>query len=427
MYVLEYLRDPKCEKNPKDSLTSQYRLLCSGTIYRDVIGDPFKSEVARILLDEPLMLFVASRPFDDYPLEMVLELTVPQVEEVEQVRSVQTIHTFHPDDEVAKDIAALLSLICRRLITVAGKASEQHSDYLHPLFGPRPFPMPLATSMSRICWRPHPFSILTSLEGQKIRDYNPRPKALNPGRLTALLTGLPPLEYAKSIVASCRLYALALELIHERPDISYQLLISSVETMANAALASFQPSDDVKVDHKNAVYKLAVSIGLEEKVARQLTIEACKGEYWATKKFKKFLMDNVADSVWTEQDELFHQMSNDILPKREDFEQILGKIYKARSKATHVGQPFPITASYTGGPTINVRAANKFYSDDGAFPPVVWFERIVQSALLRIWDRSISALHPPSPNATPSSGAADKKKEVKNPDGAGPAKNTETV
>src|SRR5260370_33966600 len=62
MYVLEYLCDPRCEKNPEDTLTSEYRLLCSGTIFRDVCGDPDKSEVARILLDEPLKLFAASRP-----------------------------------------------------------------------------------------------------------------------------------------------------------------------------------------------------------------------------------------------------------------------------------------------------------------------------------------------------------------------------
>jgi hypothetical protein len=63
MHVLEYLDDPKCEKKPQDSLFAEYRLLCSGTLYRRLLGDWSKSEVARSLLNDPLLLFVASRPF----------------------------------------------------------------------------------------------------------------------------------------------------------------------------------------------------------------------------------------------------------------------------------------------------------------------------------------------------------------------------
>ena len=58
-----------------------------------------------------------------------------------------------------------------------------------------------------------------------------------------------------------------------------------------------------------------------------------------------------------------------------------GQIYKARSKATHVGEAFPISALYTGGPSIDARAASMLFRTEEAFPPVVWFERIVHSAL----------------------------------------------
>jgi hypothetical protein len=388
MHVLKYLTNPKCEKKPKDSLTSEYRLLCSGSLYRDGGGDPGKSEVARILLDEPFLLLAASRPLEDYPLELALEVTVPH--EVEQVGTNRVSISFHPDEEVARDFAALLCLLCRRLITVSGKLNERHSDYSHPLFGQRPCPMPFVTTMQRVYWRAHPLAVIYSQEGREYRDYNPQPKAVDPRRLTELLIGLPHMEHAESVVASRRLYAVALELIQERPDIAYQLLISSVETMANAALKQFQPDDAAKVEHKKAVYESAMSLGLGKEAAKKLAIEACRGEYWATKKFKKFLMDNVAESVWTEQDELFHQMSKDILPKGQDFEKTLGKIYNARSKATHVGEPFPISASYSGGPSINARAASVLFGTDGAFPPVVWFERIVHSALRGFWERSIA-------------------------------------
>jgi hypothetical protein len=391
MHVLEYLDDPKCEKKPQDSLFAEYRLLCSGTLYRRLLGDWSKSEVARSLLNDPLLLFVASRPYDNYPLELALQLTVPLMEEKEETRMGTSTYTYHPDDEVVRDLAALLSLLCRRLITVAGKASERYADYRHVLFECRPFPLPLATSMRRVYWRPQPYTVITSFEGQELRDYNPRPKPVDARQLTDLLLALPKLQHAQSLVASCRLYALALELIHERPDISYQLLISSVETIANGTLWSFQPSDDVKVEHQKALYELALSLELDVDTAKKLAVEACKREWWATRKFKQFLIDNVAESVWTEQDELFYRMQQEGLPKREEFERTLGKIYNARSKATHEGQPFPVTASYTGGPSISMRAASMLFGSESPFPPVVWFERIVNSALCSFWERAVPA------------------------------------
>ena len=58
--------------------------------------------------------------------------------------------------------------------------------------------------------------------------------------------------------------------------------------------------------------KRVASMGID------VAIEACRREWWATKKFKKFLEDNVAESVWTEQDELFHRMRSKGLPTRQE-------------------------------------------------------------------------------------------------------------
>lgn len=389
MHVLEYLRDPKCEKKPNNSLYAEYRLLCSGTLHHQCLGDWSKSEGARSLLYKPLLLFVTSRPFDDYPLELALQLIVPQVEETEQIQS-GSIHVhYHPDEEVVRDLAALLSVLCRRLITVAGKANERHENYNHFLFDQQPVPLPMSTSMRRVFWRPHPFTFITSSEGREVQNYNPRPKAVDGKRLTELLLGLPTIQHAQTLVAASRLYVLALELIHDQPDISYQLLISSIETMANGTLGSFQPSDEAKLEHQRPVYDMALSLDLGEETAKKIAIEACKREWWATRKFKQFLMDYVDDSIWTEQDELFHQIRLENLPKRENFEQTLSKIYNVRSKATHEGQPFPSTASYTGGPTIPIRAANALFGTVSPFPPVIWFERVVNSALYGYLDRAV--------------------------------------
>ncbi|HEY2828460.1 MAG TPA: hypothetical protein VGJ04_12735 [Pirellulales bacterium] len=393
MYVIDYLAEPTCNSRSVQLLTTEYRLLCSGILYRDVVGDPYKSELSRILLNEPLVLFALNRPLDQYPLELAIVLTTPLVEEKLLAGDFESTFSFHPSDEVVGDLAALLSLLCRRLITVSGKVSEKPANYRHPLFGHESIPMAVSNSFRRIYWRPHPLMVLYSLDGTKYEDYNPQPKAIDPIWLTKMLLQLPQLENASSIVSASRLYASALEMIHSRPDITYQLLISSIETIANSVLSDFQPDDAAKLKHKMPVYRLAIDSGVSEETAKKLAIEACKGDYWATRKFKKFILDNVGDSIWNVPDELFHKTKNDVFPKQEDFEDVLGEIYQVRSKATHRGERFPHSSAYTGGPNIDVRAANQLFNPKTAFPPVIWFERVVNESLRRFWDNCVMQLN----------------------------------
>ena len=111
--------------------------------------------------------------------------------------------------------------------------------------------------------RPIPPRLILGWNSQEIEDNNPPPTPVDPDRLTALLLGLPRLEHEKSIVASARLYALALELIREQPNVAYQLLVSSAETIANETISQdFQPDDEAKVEHQQRVFKLAQKFGL---------------------------------------------------------------------------------------------------------------------------------------------------------------------
>ena len=127
-HVLRYLKDPDRANKAEGSVSVEYRLLCSGTIHRKIVGDWSKSDVARVLLAPPLMLYAASRPIDDYPAELVLNFGVERI--TETTASATTI--FYPDSEVARDLAALLTLLCRRLITVSGKCRAiPHRPRLH--------------------------------------------------------------------------------------------------------------------------------------------------------------------------------------------------------------------------------------------------------------------------------------------------------
>jgi hypothetical protein len=50
-----------------------------------------------------------------------------------------------------------------------------------------------------------------------------------------------------------------------------------------------------------------------------------------------------------------------------------------------------VTASYAGAPRINMPVAAALFGSESAFPPVAWFERIVNNALSNFWARSVKA------------------------------------
>ena len=52
--------------------------------------------------------------------------------------------------------------------------------------------------------------------------------------------------------------------IESRADITYQLLISTVETMAGLALGKYEPDEAVRVNTKKGVFNKARAYGLSE-------------------------------------------------------------------------------------------------------------------------------------------------------------------
>ena len=84
-------------------------------------------------------------------------------------------------------------------------------------------------------------------------------------------------ERAENIVHAARLYRTALESIESRPDIAYQLLISTVETLASAELADYEPTETEKIETKRQVQEEALKCNLSEEKANRLAILACQG------------------------------------------------------------------------------------------------------------------------------------------------------
>ncbi len=381
MYVLSLLKGGDFESADGLPVTFDYRLLFSGEIFnsRVLTSDWRKSDATRIILRSPFSLFVCSHPFYDYPQELALKFASPSVTE----KHGAVISSFYPDEEISRDIAAILTLLTRRLVTVATKVREIHPRRYEEepdLF--LDLPTPIVNSLERVHWIRKPATVVYGASGPiDITDYNPPAEGADPALLMLKLSLLAASPTAAALVQSARLYALALERIETDIQIAYQLLISSVEAVANEALQGFSPPREELVKIKSTVADLALKDGLTSQQAEELAVEACSGIPWAKRKFVKFLVDNAPPRLW-EEDDLFHPPEM-LVPKEEELEAVLGAVYEARSGATHHGRAFPGSASFGIGPTIPARLLVEFDPSQprGGVPPAVWFERLVNFAL----------------------------------------------
>lgn len=388
MYVLDILKrlDSNLSK-ATDFVCFEYRLLCSGELYNAevITSDWRKSDGTRLLANEPFTLIVCSHPFDDYPQELSLRFHASRVTETKG----RTSSTFYPDEEIARDIAAILSLLLRRLITVAAKVREIHPrNYEREPDFLLDNSIDFVNKLSRSYWDRKPATIIYGSEGiHEIIDYNPPALGLVPQELHKLLTTLANSHLAESLVLSARLYSQALRQIEHEADLAYQSLISCVETMANEALREYRPEESEIIESKKSVYNMAAQLGLEQDKCKALAIEACSGMSWATKKFTKFLVDNAGEGIW-EKDKLFH-LDELLFPRKDELESAIRAIYKARGGAIHRGRSYPSSIAFGIGPTIphsaflelNLGQPN---SPITPIPPIVWFERLVNFAIINV-------------------------------------------
>jgi hypothetical protein len=79
--VLDFLRADFPDRVATDERQFEYRLLCSGTLHRDLVGNWTKSDAARVLSTDHFGLIVAEIPIDRYPQELALRFTCAVVNE----------------------------------------------------------------------------------------------------------------------------------------------------------------------------------------------------------------------------------------------------------------------------------------------------------------------------------------------------------
>jgi hypothetical protein len=385
MYILDFLKRSNLDATEaSNSVAFEYRLLCSGELYNaDVItADWRKSDGTRLLASKPFLLSVCSHPFDDYPQELSLRFRTTMVTETKG----RTTSMFYADEEIARDLSSILSLLCRRLITVATKVREIHprrydqepDDFLDNS-------VDFVNRINRNYWERKPATIIYGAKGiHDIIDYNPPPLGVVPQDLLRLLTALASSPRAESLVLAARLYSQALRQIEHEADLAYQSLISCVETIANEALSEYQPEETEMAMIKKPVFDLAEQLGLRQEQCRALAIKACSGMTWATKKFTKFLVDNAGEGLW-QKDDLF-QLDPLFCPKQNELQSAIRAVYAARGRATHAGRAYPPSIAIGIAPTVPVGAfldlnLDQLITTVTPIPPIVWFERLVNSAI----------------------------------------------
>jgi len=346
--------------------TVEYRLLCSGELYLpNLIGNWRKSDGARLLLANPVQLMVASQPYDGYPQELVLQF---------QKRSLEV-----SDAEIADDLSALLTLLCRRLVTVLGKVRTVFTDPDLPPWM-RDWPAPVFEA-SPVYWKPRPATIISGIHGSEVQFHDPAPRGFDAAWIRRFLDRLPELDSAENIVRVARLYVAAMGQVETQPEAAYQLLISATDSMAGIALKSWKPEEAELLANESDLLKALKEARVADDVANSLALVAGKKRPWNKRRFVKFLMENADWSSFGQPDDLFI-VPDFLQPTIEDREKVLKRVYDHRSGASHSGQEFPASASVGSSPMIPRAAVYESLTGEKAFPPIGWFERVVRSAML---------------------------------------------
>ena len=372
----------------------EYRLVCSGTLYNGqlVSADWTKSVASRHLSPKYFTLLAANSRIDEYPQELALRFKCPLISEVHG----NSYLTYRPDDEIARDIAALLTLFTRRLVTVACKVREiSESPPAPDIFEPlRDFPCPVI-GRDTSYWPPRPSTVITTPERtdqgwrarQEVKSYMPLPVPVNPEVLSDFFERILKLEndLASRFVSASRLYQNALVLLLENVDIAYQLLISAVETMSNAVHRGYSPSvSEIMQGRENLVEYLRKRLSKQDVEAVMKMI----GNQipWSTKKFVKFIEGYLPENAWEQPDPLYPGLELEhLIPKRERLAEVIKRIYDCRSDFSHHGRPYPAHVSIGTSTTISLdamRALQAVMESDQVLPPITWFERVAQSTLL---------------------------------------------
>jgi hypothetical protein len=386
--VLDFIRGSFPDTSG-DYACVEYRLMCSGNLHRAIFGDWSKSTVARNLSPKHFELFVCSSRPEEYPQELSLRFSCPRV--AEQYK--QSTFSHRPDGEIAQDLCALLTLFCRRLVTVAGKVSESYKD----LPAERPekltnWPFPLHGAIWRY-WSPQPATVTVTAEvvggelrpRQEVQSHTPIAVAVTPNDLTEFLNKVAENdEIAPALIMAARRYHEALHYIPENVDLSYLLLVSAVESITAKGFKGYKPDINKILESRKELVDYLTSLSLSDEQIRRGIEIIVRENPWTKEKFIKLIETYLSDEVWSEKDPLYPGLEfSSLIPQRNELRKVLTRIYRSRSARSHSGTPYPVYVSIGTSPFITGEAFRALVaaSESDKIPPVTWFERVVQRTI----------------------------------------------
>jgi hypothetical protein len=237
-------------------------------------------QMARMLLQRPVELFVVSRPFNQFPQELCLRFGLNW--DWQHQAGGGSTGTAPPYDDLVEDLCAFITLLSRRLVV---PAVESRVSFGHDAETKR-----LGSFRNDV---PSPMIGLGNLSGLGLRvsraertagavalvDHTPPALGVDPSALEHAFSSLCRSSYAREILQAARAYSSALQLILPRPELAYQLLISAVESLSNRVFNEYQPCREDMIERKRGVATKAKSFGLSPEQAEELALEACKDEY----------------------------------------------------------------------------------------------------------------------------------------------------
>lgn len=138
-------------------------------------------------------------------------------------------------------------------------------------------------------------------------------------------------KFHQKFILAVRLYHRAVLLIEEEPDLAYLNLVSAIETLCRD-----YPIENIKLsDLDNELANLVGSIN-DHKLRANIEKAILKREKLINRRFVKFIEDHTEQDFWRSEEENKKGIIN-----KNNFTEILKKIYSQRSRTLHEGEPFP--------------------------------------------------------------------------------------
>jgi hypothetical protein len=384
----------------------EYRLHSWGELFSPFVGDREHSIAARFILTEfPFKLFSSSTPYDDpLPQKLCLTFRAPREERWHSNNSCVSGFFSH---EIAKELAAFLSLVTRRRIFVD----------------------------KQIRYEGLPVEDEAELYSRSHVQERQRLKEIQPKEIYRLLDNLQNMDrsIANGFILAMRLYHSAIGIMYTEPEFSYLLLVTCLEAVSSAVFKDFQIDDEERFLDSRFPGWDKICNALPVKCKQKLKDLLLKNEPHTFGRLLKFITENVPAHFFSDEkddakpdyhvalvgsrdslkefaqeygiDYMVEADLNDRMiaqkyvvrspqtiteierVKRARLKQALQDIYNARSRLIHEGRRLPksiVFGLFRGLPTealaeMQEREESKSHMK---IPPLLTFERLVSCSML---------------------------------------------